>query len=373
MNLINTTKMVAGYTMATAADGRESVVVVVKGTYIIPERPDQEPVLADEQMPLVMCDEFTGKPGFSAPLYEIDFAPHKPRCDILLNGSAYAPRGQATDRVTVSLRVGGLTKAFDVVGNRKWNSGMLVTTFSDPEPFTVMPISYDNAFGGVDRSQEDETRHLWYPHNHVGVGYYFYTGKAAMDGKPLPNTEETGRPVNNSSGSFKPMAYGPIGRAWQNRIRWAGTYDQKWLDEKFPFLPDDFDDRYFQSAPDDQQMDYLNGGEPVELNNLTPRGHTKFDLPKKLSVSVLFFLRTGEIAEACVTPDTLLLEPDNGRFMLVWRATQPIRRTAVEIQRIVAGCTARDWKDQERRELRQSGKRRFTSLAEVSQVRGSGN
>ena len=25
------------------------------------------------------------------------------------------------------------------------------------------------------------------------------------------------------------MAFGPIGRAWQPRLKYAGTYDQKWL------------------------------------------------------------------------------------------------------------------------------------------------
>jgi hypothetical protein len=366
VNLINTTKMVAGYTMATAPDGRESFVVVVKGTYIIPERAEQEPVLADEQMPLVMCDEFTGEPGFSAIRYEIDFAPHKPHCDVLLNGSAYSPQAKPTDRVTVSLSVGTLTKSFDVVGNRKWQAGILMTTYGDTEPFTVMPISYDNAFGGVDRSQEDESKHCWYPLNHAGVGYYYYTNKAAIDGKPLPNTEETGRAINNSSGSFKPMAFGPIGRAWQDRIKWAGTYDKKWLDEKFPFLPDDFDYRYFQSTPEDQQMNYLRGGEPVELTNLTARGHTKFELPKDLSLPVVFLLRTGEIVESFAKLDTLLLEPDRGRFMLTWRAAQPIQRTVKEIQRIVAGRTAREWEDAELRLRRQSGKQRLASLAELS-------
>src|SRR5262249_46563105 len=113
MNLLNTTKLQAGYTMSTASDGRESVVVVAKGTYLIPDREDQPPRLADEQVPLVMTDVFTGEPGFSAPLYEIDFAPRKPRCDVLLNGSAYAPGGKPAERAQVTLQVGALTKSFN--------------------------------------------------------------------------------------------------------------------------------------------------------------------------------------------------------------------------------------------------------------------
>src|SRR5438094_752971 len=115
MDLVNETKLVAGYTMATDKTGREWLVVVAKGTYGIPDRPDCEPPLLEEQVPLVMTDMFTGEPGFSAPLYESDFSPRKPRCDVLLNGSCYAPGGKPAIQVQVGLRVGSLTKSFNVV------------------------------------------------------------------------------------------------------------------------------------------------------------------------------------------------------------------------------------------------------------------
>lgn len=59
MELLNATKMQAGYTMGMAPDGRESLVVVVKGTFRIPEE-GREPELAEEQVPLVMADVFAG-------------------------------------------------------------------------------------------------------------------------------------------------------------------------------------------------------------------------------------------------------------------------------------------------------------------------
>ena len=58
MQLVNATKLVAGYTMATDKTGREWLVVVAKGTYGIPDRPDREPALLDEQVPLVMTDVY---------------------------------------------------------------------------------------------------------------------------------------------------------------------------------------------------------------------------------------------------------------------------------------------------------------------------
>ena len=339
MNLVNGTKMQAGYTLAVQPDGRELLVAVVKGTFTLPGN-GQAPQLAPEQVPLTTMDEFTGNPGFSAPRYEIDFAPRKPKCDVLLNGSAYAPLGRAHARVTVSVRVDSWSKSFDVVGNRVWRAGVLQLGVSEPEPFVAMPISYDNAFGGVDRTSEDE--HQYYLANHVGVGYCARRDPRLVDGKPLPNTEETGKPINLPSGNFRPMAFGPIGRAWQPRVKLAGTYDKKWLDETFPFLPADFKDEYFQSAPADQQLDHLSGGEEVELIHLTSSGRLCFRLPK-MKVPFHFFYKNDEQRTVDGILDTLFIEPDLQRFMLIWRCCVPLRKNVFEIKFVVPGDQPRRW------------------------------
>jgi hypothetical protein len=85
MELLNSTRMQAGYTMGMRPDGRELLVVVVKGTFEIPKGAE-EPKPAEEQVPLVEADTFTGEPGLSAPVYESDYAPVKQRCDVLLLG-----------------------------------------------------------------------------------------------------------------------------------------------------------------------------------------------------------------------------------------------------------------------------------------------
>src|SRR5258708_21813007 len=166
MNFVNATAMPAAYTMTIASEGRESLVVVVKGTFAIPDRPEVRPRLAEEQLPLTMTDDFTGEPGFSAVRYECDFAPVKPRCDVLLNGSAYAPGGKPIERVTVSLQVGAMTKSFNVVGNRVYKAGALYIAVSAPEPFAKLPISYNNAFGGGDQSNQNPAQHRFSPLNY---------------------------------------------------------------------------------------------------------------------------------------------------------------------------------------------------------------
>ncbi|HJZ89868.1 MAG TPA: DUF2169 domain-containing protein [Gemmataceae bacterium] len=362
MELVNETGLQAGYTLSVGTDGREALVVVVKATYLIPTNPDGEPALAPEQAPLVMTDEFSGEPGFSAPTKEIDYAPRKPRCDILLTGSAYAPGGRATDRVTVSMRVGSVRKSFDVVGNRVWQAGTLTLGISKPEPFTKLPISYDRAFGGVDKAKGDPATFRWYPTNHAGVGWHEYLDTRFLNETPLPNTEETGQPVRKPNGTYRPMAFGPVGRAWQPRPKWAGTYDQKWKDETYPFLPADFDERYFQAAPDDQQTDYLAGGEEVELVNLTPAGRTAFRLPR-LAPPVEVFPKAGGRTAVAAVVDTVVLEPDEGRFSLVLRGRYPLRRDLHEVRLVTVGEQPPGWHEERGLDGVAGRKPRYKSLA----------
>jgi hypothetical protein len=295
MELLNATGMPAGYTMGMQPDGRELLVVAIKGTFAIPQN-GKEPILTAEQVPLFEADIFTGEPGFSAPLYESDYAPRKLRCDVLLNGSAYAPGGKPVRRVRVSLQVGSLSKSFDVVGNRVWKKRLFFIRATKPEPFTVMPISYNNAFGGVDNTHKQEKKHRAYFTNPVGIGFHSNLKAKFVQNQPLPNTQDLGKRIKKPHGKYSPIALGLIGRSWPPRLEYAGTYDNDWLENVFPFLPADFDDTYYQSSPTDQQIDYLRGGEEVFLSNLTPQGHTRFHISAYTKLILYFspkFLMTS--------------------------------------------------------------------------------
>jgi hypothetical protein len=267
------------------------------------------------------------------------------------------------DRVEVSLIVGSMSKRFDVVGNRLWRDGVFGVAATGPEPFLVMPISYDKAYGGVDNLNPDPARHEAYPLNPIGAGFYPRSDSELFDGKPLPNTEEPGRPVDSPKGSWRPMGFGPIGRGWQPRLQYAGTYDQNWVDEVFPFLPADFDERHYQCAPPDQQIDYLRGGEEVTLVNLTPEGRTVFRLPT-VEMPVTFYLANYDEQEVNAEADTLILEPDLNRFSIVWRAALPLRRNMFEVAQVVVGRMPRGWY-----RARELGKTYYPSLKELVDVR----
>ncbi|KQV96825.1 DUF2169 domain-containing protein [Rhizobacter sp. Root1221] len=347
MELLNATRMIAGYNLGVEPSGRESLVVVIKGTFRFPV--DGEPAghfaLHDVQAPLVMADTFTGAPGFSAPVHEVDFAPRKTRCDILLVGSAHAPQGQPAARVDVGVRIGDWLKALSVVGPRRWDCGVATLRATAPEPFVVQPISYDVAYGGVDTRHDDPAQHAAFLGNPVGRGFHKHLRKEWVDGKPLPLTEEIGRPVSDTDGDYRPMAFGPLGRGWSPRAALAGTYDDAWREQHFPFLPPDFDARYHQAAPEDQQvpLDFFSRG-PMEvtLSNLTPEGHTQFTIPS-LVAPVTVFPKRGDREELTAVLDTVVIEPDLRRFTLTWRAVRPLRKSLFEIAQVLVGKKGRDW------------------------------
>lgn len=63
MELLNATKMIAGYTQGMRPDGRALLVVVINGTFNLPGN-GEAARLADEQLPLVEADTFIGEAGF---------------------------------------------------------------------------------------------------------------------------------------------------------------------------------------------------------------------------------------------------------------------------------------------------------------------
>ena len=315
--------------MGMQPDGRELLVVCLKGTFTIP-RNGGEPQLAEEQVPLIEADESTGEPGYSAPLYESEYPPIKPRCDVLLNGSAYAPEGKPVKKVPVSLHVGSVSKSFNVVGDRVWEKGLHITP-SEPMSFTVMPISYDRAFGGIDDSHKDPNELKVFLENPIGVGFHYHLDHDHVNGTPLPNSEELDKPIKKPDANYQPMSFGPVGRGWQTRSSLAGTYDQTWMDNVFPFLPADFDKAYYQSAPLDQQMDYPKGDETMILVNLTPEGRTSFRLPNK-NILVWFFMKDGSEKDVPAVADTIMIEPDEGYFTVTWRASLPLKKNMFEVE-----------------------------------------
>lgn len=341
MEFINATRMQAGYTMGTEPSGRELLVVVIKGTFVLPQGSEQVR-LHDEQVPLVMADTFTGAPGYSAPVYEMDFAPRKAMCDVLLIGHARTSGSKPVTRIRISLRVGAMEKRFDVVGDRLWQAGATGIRASSPTAFVEKLISYDTAFGGMDRFSDDAGEHDAFLPNPAGRGWHKHLKSSWVDGTPLPNTEEIGTEIGSPDQACRPMALGPVGRGWSGRARYAGTYDQQWLDEVFPFLPTDFDERYHQAAAVDQQIPVPKQPTEVVLQGFTANGPRTFVLPH-FDAPIKLFPKHGRPEDYTGTLDTITFDVDHERFTMTWRLARPLRRSIHEVAQVLVGRKGRQW------------------------------
>ena len=333
----NTTGMPAEVCVSTDKDGRDYCVCVVKGTFDVDERGETR--LAEHQAPFVYSDVHYGDPGTTSIRYECDFAPFKPRIDIIINGQATSPDERPVRELLVGVKVGNIYKIIKVVGDRRWENGLSGLRPSAPKPFRSMPLVYERAFGGSDFSHSDPKHHGAELRNPIGVGYRKHPdARAAAEGLPLPNLEDPRQPLQRWTDKGLPIGCGVVGRGWQPRISHAGTYGERWLNERFPFLPEDFDELYFQSAPVDQQSDSPIDGETVWCKNLSPAGFLRFETPKR-EFPVTFRFRDRD-EQATPKLDTLIVEAEHHRCFLVWRTRVPLGRKLHALREILVGHPA---------------------------------
>jgi hypothetical protein len=306
----NRTPFAAAQGWVRDREGVEVRLVVVKCTFDI--KPDGSTEISKEQPPVLRVPEYYGEPGKSSIKYEADLILTKKTTDILLLGHAYAPGGKAVAELDVGFRVGPVQKVLRVFGDREWGA----FGASQPRPFVKMPLVYEHAFGGVDRQSQHPERD-WEWRNPVGTGFAISRDNAR--GARLPNIEYPEKLIRNWDNRPPPAGFGPTASYWQPRVSFAGTYDDHWMKTRQPLLAEDMDDHFFQCAPIDQQsLQFLRGGEPVVLLNLTPDGELRFDLPKLyLGFETRFYDGSREVHKNR-SLHAVILEPDFPRVSLVW-------------------------------------------------------
>jgi len=147
----------------------------------------------------------------------------------------------------------------------------------------------------------------------------------------LPNLEDPHHPIRAPEDRPQPAGFGFVAPSWEPRKSLAGTYEEKWRRERAPFLPYDFDPRFFNAAhPDLICRGHLRGGEPVEVVNASPKGPLRFRLP---GVDLASTVRIGGKEE---TPsfllETVLLEPSANRLCMLWRACVPCGKRVLRVE-----------------------------------------
>ncbi|MDE8602987.1 DUF2169 domain-containing protein [Marinomonas sp. RSW2] len=346
MELNNFTNLQARYVGSTLKDGREVIVLVAKGTWSIPSQGEAPTPIYDNPVEVMVADSTLGDPASSPTLYENDLAPIKPKCDVVMHACAYSPNDEAVAERMVNLAVADqINKSIRVFGPRAWKRTVLGAEPDTAQPYLKQEIRYDLAFGGVDMTDYDSKGKMHEcESNPIGIGYAPKTPLQDIVGTSAPQLEAVDQSIKSPDKKhYRPMAFGPIARRSQPRLSFGGTYDQNWLDNVSPFLPDDFDEQYYQFAPQDQQMNYLQGGEKVTLVGVTPDQFRQFQLPTtQLYMAVIKSGGQEEILDCHA--DTLFLEPELGRFSITWRAYVPIEYYPGEIDKLIVGHPTPGWR-----------------------------
>jgi hypothetical protein len=126
-----------------------------------------------------------------------------------------------------------------------------------------------------------------------------------------------------------PAGFGPIASFWAPRRARAGTYGERWEKSRKPLLPEDYDDAFGSSAPDDQRPKKpLRGGESVGLVNMTAEGKLAFELPKIFLALRTRFGRRAE--EHRTTLTTVLVATEARKLVMVWQSALRVSAPDVE-------------------------------------------
>jgi hypothetical protein len=179
------------------------------------------------------------------------------------------------------------------------------------------------------------------PFNPAGQGFTreWFLQATKLDRLPAHQIELAHQPVTvddfwhvaTGRHSIETAGLGPLERGWAPRVAWIGkeTPDPAHVAAGLALNPD-FDFRYWNCAPVDQQCRLLRGGERFVLDNLWPREHpavqrvqgghrmAMFDLPDRGFVLMGI---DGEGDVRCFDPviDTVLIDSDDGHVDLCWR------------------------------------------------------
>ena len=174
----------------------------------------------------------------------------KPAAEVLVAGFARTPGKKPVKALEVSFRVGNTGRRLAVFGDRHRLAGGGVT---EPIPFTAMPLVWERAFGGPD-----------FALNPLGRGLLAENAPGVL----LPNIEDPGHLLLTSDDLPAPACPLPIGLANPVRRALSGTYDQHWLETRWPHYPDDCAPDFFHSAQPAQRLasgPFFRGDEEMEI------------------------------------------------------------------------------------------------------------
>ena len=243
-----------------------------------------------------------------------DRVPRKARIDVTVLGHAHAARGASVSEMParVILKDGErvlLDKSVRVVGAR-------MDAASAPIAFVRMPIVYERALGGIGTAE-----------NPIGCG------EDQADDEDRPN-------ILDPKDSSRPVGLGPISAAWPVRKKRLGQTPQRDVESPLMSLPDSFDFYYFQSAPDDQQIDELPANAKLILEGFDPEHERiEIELPGARAMGAVYGLDAADPDIGTVIdfrPDTLQIDADQWLATITYRGQLEIQDVSRLDQVVVA-------------------------------------
>jgi hypothetical protein len=307
--MINVTRYAVKAVPLVEPNGRPVVVAIVKATFEV--RSDGKLALAEAQEPVCLSDEpIDPQRPWGSLRRASDLCPFKVGTDIVVWGEAVADK--PVTALDVALKVRDVTHPLRVHGPRVYYKGVAGVAISPAAKFERMPIVYELAYGGAtDDAFVVERR------NPAGRG----VAKNAADlvDTPAPQIEHPAHPITSAADRPDPVGFGPIPSHWLPRADRAGTFDDRWCEDRMPLLPVDFDARHYNVAhPSLLAEAPLVAGDVVATLGLTPRGLWRVELPD-LGVRLDARYDHGERLSVCPGIDTVVLEPSFGRVTLAGR------------------------------------------------------
>lgn len=282
---------------------RTAMTVALKGSFRLADGLGVAPL--EEPLPL-SGDVFRDDDPAGECLAASDFAWWKPRADLLLRGTCHVPEGKPVGVCGVRFAVGKWSKTLAVYGPRNWQSSGDSVGLAGP--FTTFPLSYRASFGGPGR-----------PENPVGVGF---------GGEILPRIEGAQAAMKSRTDTPPPAGFGPLNPTWLPRRGKLGTYTDGYRKERWPGFPTDFDWSFFNAAPEDQQVPFLEGDEILVLENLRPGlARLRSRLPGWRIRCVVQQLAGNDarIQELPMVLDTLVVDADEATVALTWRGIMEVQ------------------------------------------------
>lgn len=289
--------------------GAFALTVVCKATYLLaPGRA----VLAREQDPPVEEDEHWDDDGARSLRAASDLVPYKPWADVVLVGPAYAPGKEAVRTFRARLVVGTIDKSVVVWCDRSRSVRDGLITLGPP--ITKLPLLWERAAGG--------------PHTDNPVGMRLDTPPDAAGRVAIPNLQPPGTKLDRAD-SFAPVGLGPLSPRWPARARALGgaALPPRWQDQP---LPDDFDYSYFNVAPPDQRMSWIQPDQRIALEGLHLEHPFFVTALPGVEPRAVVDRATGEREEVALVADTLCFDTERGVCTVVWRGRIGLRHAGEE-------------------------------------------